>query len=428
MSPTALFALAALLPAALGQLAGTNTAENHPSLSWQTCTGTGGNSCTSNSGSVVIDANWRWTHEGTSGGNALTLKFVTFGQQENIGSRVYLLNSGGTAYQPFDFVNKEFVPLTHHSFDVDVSQLPCGLNGALYFVQMDTDGGVAKSNGLNKAGPKYGTGYCDSQCPRDLKFIQGLANNVGWVPSANDSNSGTGNMGTCCPEMDIWEANSVSTALTPHTCTTLGQSTCTGSACSAPNVTSGTCDQSGCDFNPYRMGVTNFFGPHETIDTTQKMTVVTQFIGSPITQIKRFYVQNGVVHGNPNSTISGVSGNSITDSFCAAQKSAFGDTNTFAQKGGMSGMSSAASAGMVLVMSLWDDHAADMLWLDAPLPADQIRFFSRRDECCTGSRGTCSSSSGQPSQVESQSANAQVVFSNIKFGPIGSTFNQGSAQ
>jgi hypothetical protein len=25
----------------------------------------------------------------------------------------------------------------------------------------------------NKAGAKYGTGYCDAQCPRDLKFING---------------------------------------------------------------------------------------------------------------------------------------------------------------------------------------------------------------------------------------------------------------
>ena len=30
------------------------------------------------------------------------------------------------------------------TFDVDVSQLPCGLNGALYFVEMDEDGGASK--------------------------------------------------------------------------------------------------------------------------------------------------------------------------------------------------------------------------------------------------------------------------------------------
>ncbi len=37
---------------------------------------------------------------------------------------------------------------------------------------MDLDGGMAKFPS-NTAGPKYGTGYCDSQCPRDLKFIDG---------------------------------------------------------------------------------------------------------------------------------------------------------------------------------------------------------------------------------------------------------------
>ena len=58
------------------------------------------------------------------------------------------------------------------TFDVDVSNLPCGLNGALYFVSMDKDGGMAKYS-TNKAGAKYGTGYCDAQCPRDLKFING---------------------------------------------------------------------------------------------------------------------------------------------------------------------------------------------------------------------------------------------------------------
>jgi hypothetical protein len=46
----------------------------------------------------------------------------------------------------------------------------CGINGALYFVKMDADGGLAKYP-TNKAGAPYGTGYCDAQCPRDLKFI-----------------------------------------------------------------------------------------------------------------------------------------------------------------------------------------------------------------------------------------------------------------
>ena len=72
-----------------------------------------------------------------------------------------------TNYQMFNPLGMEF------TFDVDVSQLPCGLNGALYFSEMDADGGLSKYAN-NKAGAKYGTGYCDSQCPRDIKFINGI--------------------------------------------------------------------------------------------------------------------------------------------------------------------------------------------------------------------------------------------------------------
>jgi len=38
----------------------------------------------------------------------------------------------------FTLLNREF------TFDVDVSKLGCGLNGALYFVEMDRDGGMSK--------------------------------------------------------------------------------------------------------------------------------------------------------------------------------------------------------------------------------------------------------------------------------------------
>lgn len=45
---------------------GTQQTETHPKLSWKTCTGTGGSSCTSKSGEIVVDSNWRWLHT-TSG-------------------------------------------------------------------------------------------------------------------------------------------------------------------------------------------------------------------------------------------------------------------------------------------------------------------------------------------------------------------------
>lgn len=68
---------------------------------------------------------------------------------------------------------------------------------------MEEDGGQ-KSYSSNKAGAKYGTGYCDAQCARDLKFVGGKANSEGWEPSSNDANAGVGPMGGCCAEIDVW--------------------------------------------------------------------------------------------------------------------------------------------------------------------------------------------------------------------------------
>ena len=92
----------------------------------------------------------------------------------------------------FYLLNKQF------EFEVDVSTLDCGLNGALYFVGMSENGDLG---GNNQAGAAYGTGYCDAQCPQDIKFIQGAANCEDWVPSSNSGNSGTGRYGACCNEM-----------------------------------------------------------------------------------------------------------------------------------------------------------------------------------------------------------------------------------
>ncbi|KAI1275635.1 glycoside hydrolase family 7 protein [Xylaria sp. FL0933] len=444
-----LAAIGALVATAKAQCAGTLTAETHPALTWSQCSS--GGSCSTVSGKVVIDSNWRWVHDSsgtncysgnewdtslcadatscvteccvdgadyagtygaTTSGNALTLKFVTQGPYStNIGSRLYLMKDDST-YQSFKLLGNEF------TFDVDVSNLPCGLNGALYFVSMDLDGGMAKYSG-NKAGAKYGTGYCDSQCPRDLKFIAGKANVEGWQPSTNDKNAGVGNMGACCAEMDIWEANSMATAYTPHPCTQSTYHECDGDACGGTYSSdryAGDCDPDGCDFNSYRMGDTSFFGKGLTVDTTKKITVVTQFIesGGSLSEIKRFYVQNGKVIPNSQSTISGVSGNSLTQDFCDAQKTAFGDQNIFDQRGGLAGMGKALASDMVLVMSIWDDHAANMLWLDSTYPTDGSGPGVKR--------GACATSSGVPADVESQSPNASVIYSNIKFGPLNSTF------
>ncbi len=242
------FVLSALLSSCFvnAQQAGHAKTEFHAPMYLGECTKNSG--CQTNAKKVVMDANWRWTHtvdgyqncytgsswdkticpdndtcarecalDGidqndllntygvTADGNSLNLKLVSYGAGgKNVGSRMFMMESD-TEYYLFKLKNKEF------SFDVDVSNLPCGINGALYFVEMTANGDLGKGN--NNAGAKYGTGYCDAQCPQDVKWIGGTANSQDW-----DSLKGKGPLGSCCAEMDIWEANSMDEAYTLHPC------------------------------------------------------------------------------------------------------------------------------------------------------------------------------------------------------------------
>jgi cellulose 1,4-beta-cellobiosidase len=125
------------------------------------------------------------------------------------------------------------------------------------------------------------TGTSNQHMSQANNYCQG--NVEGWAPSANDQNAGVGGHGSCCAEMDIWEANSVSTAVTPHACSTIEQTRCDGDSCGgtySADRYAGVCDADGCDFNSYRMGVKDFYGKGKTVDTSKKFTVVTQFIGT----------------------------------------------------------------------------------------------------------------------------------------------------
>ncbi len=62
------------------------------------------------------------TYGVTTSGNSLRINFVTKSSQTNVGARLYLM-ADNTHYEKFSLLNKEF------TFDVDVSHLPCGLNG-----------------------------------------------------------------------------------------------------------------------------------------------------------------------------------------------------------------------------------------------------------------------------------------------------------
>jgi cellulose 1,4-beta-cellobiosidase len=190
--------LAALVTA---QQPGAYTPEVHPSLVSERCTTFGG--CVQVNSSVVLDAQYRWLHnvggydpcrpssfdptlcpdvatcaancalEGVdyasygiaTSGDALTLNlFTTSGNVTTASSpRVYLL-ANDNEYDQFKLLNQEL------TFDVDVSKVPCGINGALYLSEMSANGSASE---LNQAGATYGTGYCDAQCPSQ-NFVNGV--------------------------------------------------------------------------------------------------------------------------------------------------------------------------------------------------------------------------------------------------------------
>lgn len=122
----------------------------------------------------------------SSDGNALTMRYHT---DTTTSADGYLLAASEDKYRMFRLKNREF------TFDVDMSKLPCGMNGALFFVEMEEDGGTA-SYPNNQAGAKYGVGGCDAQCKHDNPYFAGQVNI-----------DGTSEYGVCCFEMDIWEAN-----------------------------------------------------------------------------------------------------------------------------------------------------------------------------------------------------------------------------
>ena len=116
----------------------------------------------------------------TVSGDTLTLnQYVqSDGVTSNASPRVYLLGSNGD-YEMLQLLGQEL------RFDVDVSTLVCGENGALYLSEMDASGGRSQ---YNPGGAAYGSGYCDAQCPVET-WINGTLN--------------TDSQGYCCNEMDI---------------------------------------------------------------------------------------------------------------------------------------------------------------------------------------------------------------------------------
>jgi cellulase len=187
------FASSILLGLAAGQHAG-NQPEVHPKLTTWECTVADG--CTQKTSAIVLDAlshpvyqvnapqyncgDWGNPPNATACPDAETCQencvmegvsdYSKYGVStdgprlrldmlSDTGSvyspRVYLLSEDEQTYEMLQLAGKEL------TFTVDVSKLPCGMNGALYLSEMPADGGLSD---LNKAGAYYGTGYCDAQC------------------------------------------------------------------------------------------------------------------------------------------------------------------------------------------------------------------------------------------------------------------------
>merc|ERR1711920_788586 len=78
----------------------------------------------------------------------------------------------------------------------------------------------------------------------------------------------------------------------------------------------------------------------------------------------------------------------------------------------------AMDRGLVLTLSIWDDGATEMRWLDSNFPTTEDPT-SRYGVA----RGPCSSSDSSPLNLRSKYPGASVSYTNIKVGSIGSTFS-----
>lgn len=116
------------------------------------------------------------------------------------------------------------------SYDVNLSNVDCSCNAALYGVTMpgkDWNGNPDPTSG--------GDYYCDANFDAEL-----------------------------CPELDIFEANKYTMAFTPHSCSP------------ATNGHYSDCDHGGCGTNIHDVDA-GFMGPGKTIDTNRQFTQKSTF-------------------------------------------------------------------------------------------------------------------------------------------------------
>jgi len=225
-----------------------------------------------------------------------------------------------------------------------------------------------------------------------------------------------GKQGSCCMEIDLWEANMHAKSYTGHTCPQTGAYSCADTAC---DKAANKCDAAGCDYNEYRLGAAYFYGDGGlSLDARKPFTVVTQFLTDDskdtgdLSKIHQFYIQDGKRIDNP---VAGVGGD-LSDAYCTAMEKAFGAKNSsFVIGGGMKKLGQALDAGMVLAVSIWDDSQTNMRWLDSDYPNGVDPYTNAGVR-----RGPCASTATK-AELDQANEGAYVRFSNIRYGEVTST-------
>jgi len=190
------------------------------------------------------------------------------------------------------------------SFNVDLSQVGCACNIALYLIH-----GPARDWSGN---PSQGA------CPKSPYYCD--ANRV---------------CGQWCPEVDVMEANNHAFQTTPHRC---DEASATGHYSN--------CDRKGCRQSARSLGNKAYGpGPQFTIDTSKPFTVQTTFRGTMHSKTPHFTGLTTRLQQAANELVM---------------------QHTGCSKGYLETMARAMAEGMSLRITYWGDDAKTMSWLDQP--------------------------------------------------------------
>jgi len=132
----------------------------------------------------------------------------------------------------------------------------------------------------------------------------------------------------------------------------------------------------------------------------------------------RFFIQDNVTIPHPAAATIPGNFSSVSDAFCKAKGSAWGDNDNFEAFGGLKRMGDVLDRGVTLVLSQWLDYEAKMLWLDSTYPPGAPPGAPGVP------RGPSAPSSGVPADVIAQSPGASVAYSKITVAPIGTTLER----